>query len=225
MMENTTTILRRIQRIRKRKQRSLHDCAAFLNISKEDYLRFEKNAGTLTLPEVELLAVYLGVSPDAFFESDHPENQILGILDRKVQSQFLQLRHKMIQAKIASELQTKAIQLEKIQGQTEIPLKELEQYQSGEKPIPLDHLLEISQVLGLDINALVSLDGSGQEESSQVSVKNRWQPEFSADHNLDEAQEGDAYRQLLSALQALPRHDRAEIAKLLLTKLKSIKNG
>ena len=224
-MEHTDVVLQRIQLIRKRKQRNIHDCAAFLNISKKDYLKFEQDAEMLSLPEVELLAFYFGVSPSAFFEPNPQENDWLALLDDQVKPQYLNFRHKMIQAKIASAFQKKAIRLDEIHEQTSIPVEVLEQYTSGEEPIPLDHLLEISRVLGFDVNDLVAAEWSDHQDINLEPPKNRWQPEFSSDHSPDEAQEGDAYLQLLSALKALPTHDRAEVAKLLLTKLKSIKNG
>lgn len=224
-MEHTNLLLRRIQKIRKLKQRNLHDCAAFLQISKEDYLQFEQGALMISLPEIELLAHFLGVSPSTFFQKGQSASQMLGMLDEQVQPQFLQLRHKMIQAKIAAEMQRKSIQPEQIQEQADITQSELEAYIYGEMPIPLDHLLAISDALGFDLKDLLGPIWFAEENTPSLQTDNKWQHEFSLNANMEGAQAESAYHQLLSALQALPIRDQAEVAKILLEKLKSIMNG
>jgi transcriptional regulator with XRE-family HTH domain len=225
MMENVDTILRRIQQVRKRRQRNIHECAAFLNLSKEAYLEFEQGSEMLTLPEVELLAHFFGVSPVSFFNSNHSEIQLLAILDDQVQPQYIQIRHKMIRARITSEMQKRSISLNLLQELTGIPQIELDGYLKGEKSIPLDHLIEINRALELPAGALVDVDWSDNISDKPPALENHWDHEFfpSGDHSA--VQENSAYLQLLSALRALPKKDQAEVAKVLLEKLKSILNG
>jgi transcriptional regulator with XRE-family HTH domain len=223
MMQTIEEILRRVHKVRKIKQRNIHECAAFLNISKEDYLQFEQGAELLTLPEIELLALFLGVSPSIFFKHDHWENQKLGLLDDHTQPQFTNLRHKMIFTRINAELRKKSLTPDKILEGTDISPTELNDYLSGEKPIPLDQLLKIIEVLNLTIEDLLEPAVLERPGSNPPTSINKWRWEYSPREN-QENPEGSSYGQLLLALQQLPKEDQAEVAKDLLEKLKSIKN-
>lgn len=224
-MENVETILRRIQQARKCRQRNIHECAAFLNLSKEAYLGFEQGSEMLTLPEVELLAHYFGVSPVIFFTPTHIEIQLLAVLDDQLQPHYVQIRHKMIRARITSEMQKKSISLDLLHKLTGIPHIELDVYLKGEKSIPLDNLMEISRALALTADELVDTDLSNDISDKLPAYENHWEHEFIPSGDQNTVQENSAYFQLVSALRALPKKDQAEVAKILLEKLKSIMNG
>ena len=224
-MENVDTILRRIQQVRKRRQRNIHECAAFLNLSKEAYLGFEQGSEMLTLPEIELLAYYFGVSPVIFFTPTHIEIQLPAVLDDQLQPHYVQIRHKMIMARISSEMQKKSISLDLLHELTGIPHIELDVYIKGEKSIPLDNLMEISRALELPADKLVDNDLSDDVSDKQPAYENHWEHEFIQSGDQNTVQENSAYFQLVSALRALPKKDQAEVAKILLEKLKSIMNG
>lgn len=223
-MQTIEVILRRVHEVRKIKQRNIHDCAAFLNISKEDYLHFEQGSELLSLPEIELLALFLGVSPSIFFKPDHWENKKLGLLDDHIQPQFTNLRHKMILARITDELRNKSLTPEKILEETDISPTDLNDYLSGEKSIPLDLLLKISKVLDLTEEDLIGPAWLGRPDENLPKSQNNWQWEYSP-QGFQENPEDSIYGQLILALQQLSKKDQAEMAKVLLEKLKSIKNG
>lgn len=225
-MEKTKAILQQIQRVRKIKQRNIHDCAAFLNISKEDYLDLEQGSRKITLPEIELLALFFGVSPLIFFQTDHLENQKLGILEEHVQSKYTQLRQKMILARIIAEMHKKSISPEQIQEQTDISLAELKAYDNGKKSIPIEHLLKISEVLGLTEEELIETSYATKTDNNGQHSRNQWQREFlSTDIQQDPNDDSSYYNQLMLALHELPKRDQAEVASFLLKKLQSNKFG
>ncbi len=223
-MERKDAILQRINEIRRIKQRNIHDCAAFLNISREGYLKFEQGFEMLSLPEIEILALYLGVSPLIFFQPDHQENQKLAILEEKVRPTFTNLRHKMLHAKITGEMHKKSITIDQIEEQTDIPVAELKAYLNGEKPIPFDRLLEISESVSLTPEEMIDPLLIKKDGSKTTTSIGRWEREFSGDDN-QATKEDSSYEQLILALQKLPRKDQAEVAKVLLEKLNSITIG
>mgnify|MGYP001048110859 CR=1 FL=1 len=222
-MEKAGAVLRRIHEVRKIKQRNIHDCAAFLNLSKEDYLRFEQGTKWLSLPEIELLALFLGVSPAIFFQPDHWEREKLNLLDDHIQPQFTMLRDKMIQAKISLKLREQPLTFEEISEKTGIPLNELNPYLNGEMSIPLDQLLKICRVIGLTDQDLIGSVWSARVDETSYKPIQQWQPEYENEKN-QEPNEPTPYDQLNFALQELPKSDQAEVAKILLKKLQSIKN-
>ena len=223
-MEKTSAVLHRIHKVRKIKQRNIHDCAAFLNTSKEDYLLFEQGSKWLSLPEIELLALYFGVSPAIFFQPGQWESERLKLLDDHIQPQFTKLRDKMIQAKISSKLREQAITPEEVSERTDIPPDDFYAYLNGEKAIPLDQLLKISEVISLTDKDLFEPVWSARTDVNSYESIQQWQPEYASDENQEQT-EPSPYAQLKLALQELPKPDQAEVAKILLKKLQSIKTG
>ena len=222
-MVKTGAVLRRIHEVRKIKQRNIHDCAAFLNISKEDYLHFEQGTKWLSLPEIELLALFLGVSPAIFFQPDHWEREKLNLLDDHIQPQFTMLRDKMIQAKISSKMREQPLTSEEIAEKSGIPHNELDHYLNGEKSIPLDQLLKICKVIDLTDQDLIRPVWSARIHETSYEPIQQWQTEYKFEENQEQT-EPTPYDQLKLALQELPKSDQAEVAKILLQKLQSLKN-
>lgn len=223
MMEKTSAVLDRIHKIRKIKHRNIHDCAAFLNISKEGYLQFEQGSKWLSLPEMELLALYFGVSPAIFFQPDQWESERLKLLDDHIQPQFTKLRDKMILAKISSKSHEQSITLEEISEKTGLPQDDLNAYLNGEMSIPLDHLLKVSELIGLTDQDLLEPVWSTPADSNFSKSTQQWQPEYVSDKNQEQS-EPSPFEELTLALQQLSKTDQAEVAKILLKKLQAIQN-
>lgn len=223
-MDTTSAVLRRIHKVRKIKQRNIHDCAAFLNITKEDYLQFEQGTKMLSLPEVELLAHYFGVRPAVFFRPTQWKNERLNLLDDHIQHQFSKLRNKMILAKVLAEMRNQAMTVEDLSEKTGISLEVLHTYQNSEKTIPLDHLLQISKVIGLTEQDLLDPVWQVKAEQNHPPIIDKVQHK-NMGKKIQEKDGGNSIEQLMTAIHQLPKKDQAEVAKTLLGKLKSLKNG
>jgi lambda repressor-like predicted transcriptional regulator len=221
MMERKNAILRRIHEVRKIMQRNIHDCASFLNITKDDYHKFEQQAELLSLPEMELLARYFGVSPRIFLQDDHWEEQRLEILDDHVQPKYKNLRHKMIRAKINAEIHIKSISLDQIQAETAIDIPELKNYLHEGYPIPLDQLLKICEVVSIPIESLIGPTWPEKTDINKPAPTAHWQQEFPANKNPELGEEN-VLSQLTLALQKLPKKEQAEVTKFILEKLQTI---
>ncbi len=74
-MENRLILIRRkklgaiLYDCRRASCRSLEDCARILEVSPEQYTRFERGEVSPTLPQVELLSLYLNIPVDVFWDN------------------------------------------------------------------------------------------------------------------------------------------------------------
>ncbi len=223
-MASTSAVLDRIHKVRKIKGLNLHDCAAFLNLSKKDYLHFEQGSKMLSLPEIELLALLFGVSPTTFFDPDQWEKEKLALLDDHLQPQFINLRDKMIQAVITQQMKALTKTPETVSSEAGIPLSDFIAYHKGNQSIPLDHLLKICKVLELSAQDLIEPFWLLKSESSASLTNDQWQREYTARNNQDHTKET-PYDQLAHAFNQLPKKDQAEVAKILLNRLQKIQHS
>lgn len=216
------TIVNRIKKIRKIKQRSLHDCAKLLGISREDYLKFEEGNGSISLPEIEILAVFLEIPPDLLFEKSSVEFENYSILNDKKMPIFKNLRNKMIRAQLSLERKNTGLSLEELKHATGIPMTALEAYEDDGAVIPIEHLLLICNHLSLPIESLIFQAETGQEQV----VEDKSQPEkLSEDlenEPMSETQKDDFYQQMIRGMKNISERDQVDIAKMLIEKLKSL---
>ncbi len=114
------------------------------------------------------------------------------------------------------------ISIEEFNSRSEISLENLQNYLSGRTPIPLRHLLRMSEALDQPISDYYSDVSQGGDldikESDQPS-----QPEEEAHlHEEKTTQEIESPSgQLAQAISQLTIRDQADIAKLILQKLKA----
>lgn len=222
MPEINDLILKRIRTIRKSKRRSIHDCATILGLSKETYHGIEKGTTPITLPELELLAIFLGENPsDIIADNQLPPSKSTFLKD-DVRPQFLKIREKMLRALIAFEREKRSLTLENIQQATHITLATLQAYDNGTSPMPIDDLIKISAFLEIPLDSLHEPIWPTKTESLSIPTSDNWQPEFSLT-NPDEAPiTEDPYADILHALKKVSKEDQAFIAKYLLEKLRSM---
>lgn len=218
MAQTPEDVIHRIQRIRRSKQRSIHDCALILDIPKEDYLKFEEGSVSLTLPEMELLASFFDVPLSSFFDETTPEIVPLSALPRETRSSYKELRHKMIQVRLIMLREEAGISLELLQEMTGISYEDLESYDNGSKPIPVHHLIRICAYLDQPVDVFFSQEPDFLENPEDSHHQQKWQPEYPEGKNPAE----DPYQQLVEALKQTPKEDQARIAKELLNNLKSL---
>jgi transcriptional regulator with XRE-family HTH domain len=211
-----------IKEIRKLKQRNIHDCAKLLGVTKEQYLQFEEGEGSLSLPEIELLSIFLEIPAENLFEEFDDSFSYLTLANERKSPVYKNLRNKMIQTKLASVLQDKEISLENLSQFTNIPLESLQSYQVNGKAIPIDHLNSICKHIGIPFEALIMpkiLDDKPVELLEEQQA--RWQPEYTEIDSSQNHEDENLYQPMIEAMKRITEKDRAEIAKIILEKLKS----
>jgi len=215
-------IIEQIKQVRTRKQQSIHNCAMILDISKVNYLKFENGEKPLSLPEIELLATYLGIPLQNLFDEGPVKDDSLIILQDEVQPQYRNLRQKMIRAKMNAEKANKGLSLEDLHQETGIPLESLKFYENGDLPIPIHHLIKISKVLSLPMDAFFNQEIMAESRASQQKSQPNWQQEYPESDDEKRISAGEAHSPLEIAISMLPIEDQAAMAKSLLEKLKTL---
>lgn len=224
MNHNSENIPDRIRKIRKAKQRSIHDCASLLEVSKEHYLRFENGTAPFTLPDLELLAQFFDVPLTAFFNDSPLESYSLSLPTDTLKPQYIQLRHKMIRAKFNQLREQTGVTLDELQKETEIPKEDLLDFDDGNAPIPISSLIKIINCLGVSLDQFFKQDDQPINEITGVhsEATPKWRPEYPEGESGRVKKDRERYEQLVSALKQISKEDQARIAKLLLGHLKSL---
>lgn len=211
----------RVKEIRTQKRRSLHDCANLLGIPKETYHLFEEGNGVLSLPDLELLAIFFEIPAHSFFEESIDENLQFTLLQEKKKGIFTELRNKMISTTLAHERENHEINLEDLSQTTGIPLEVLVAYENHETAIPLEHLVPLCGHLNLPIKSLLFNPEKSEEPEKEHDNQGAWVPEFSIELPDNEEIPEDLYQQVILGMKSIPGKDQAELAKLLIEKLKN----
>lgn len=177
---------------------------------------FEEGTHALSLPELEILAQYLGSSPEILLdEATHYQNGWT-LLEDNIRTRYQTLRSKVIRMQLTLVRQSADLSLGDVHATTQIPLDVLGSYEIGTLPIPITDLEKISASLGKPIGFFFP-NRKLSEALSEDQEDDDWQQEFPV-----ASAPSDPYKQLLAALQYLPKERQAHIAKILLNELESL---
>ena len=148
-------------------RRTPQECAAAVGIAPETYQAFESGQNAPSLPEIEALAFYLGVSLDHFWGknslSQKKEGQPLPNL-----AQVRQLRNRMISARIGLERSQANLSVADLAEKTGLPVDSLDKYEKEALPIPVPELENLAQKLGIPMEDLFDHKGpSGKQRKEQ----------------------------------------------------------
>jgi transcriptional regulator with XRE-family HTH domain len=206
----------KIKTIRKSLHFSIHDCAKLLGIPQGNYLAFEKGEQQLSLPDLEILALYFGLPIKTLFKENSRRLYQLTLLHDNIRSHYQLLRQKIIRTQLVLERKAAGFTLETLQEATGIPLETLQTYEQDGLPIPIDDLQNICNHIGKRMDIFFPGDGDFenllgvQEEEMEFPDD---QPDPDSEESLEE---------LLTVLKKVPKEEQAEIAKALLNKLRSL---
>ncbi|MBG0786586.1 MAG: helix-turn-helix domain-containing protein [Anaerolineaceae bacterium] len=208
----------KIKTIRMSLHFSIHDCAKLLGISQGNYLAFENGEAHLSLPDLEILALYFGLPLEAFFTDQYKRLYQLTLLQDSIRPHYQLLRQKVIRTQLSLERQAAGLTLEQLGEATGIPLETMQGYEEDIVPIPLDDLQKVCQHLGKHIDSFFP-DDRQIAETLHLPQKNMLEQVeeeiFTEGDGLDES-----FVQILAKLREIPKADQAEIAREILSKLK-----
>jgi transcriptional regulator with XRE-family HTH domain len=206
----------KIKTIRKSLHFSIHDCAKLLGIPQGNYLAFEKGEQQLSLPDLEILALYFGLPLKALFSENIRRLYQLTLLHDSIRSHYQLLRQKIIRTQLVLERKAAGFTLEWLQDATGIPLETLQTYEQDGLPIPINDLQNICSHLGKQMDIFFPDEGDFENLIATPEEEN----ELSRDQ-LD-PDSGESLDELLTVLKKVPKEKQAEIAKVLLDKLRSL---
>jgi len=225
MKQEIADIPQRLQKLRLNTKRDIHECASLLDISFEQYQKYESGEALPSLPDIELLSVLFGVPIESFYLEEMGEISYYSVLNEETKSKYKQLRNKVIQSQLHIEQENKGTTFEELTNLTDIPIEILHQYSRGDTPISLKHLFLISDALERPISIFFNQELRGIKLPNIEPDQPQQQLENEIDKDKADQNPENPFDPLTQALREIPVEEQAEIAKIILGKLKKTMNG
>jgi transcriptional regulator with XRE-family HTH domain len=133
--------------------RSTADCAAVLQLSAADYEEAEAGKHPISLPDLEVLALYLGVPMGYFWGSES--------LIEKPHVDYMNMvaiRHRVIGVMLRQQRLKEKRTVQELAAKLDIPAGQIEAYEAGAKPIPYLHLEALAQLLDASLSEFLDAD-------------------------------------------------------------------
>jgi transcriptional regulator with XRE-family HTH domain len=141
-----------LQGARLKTGKSKKDCAQALGVSTGIYSSYEAGRRDISLPELELLAHYLKVPINNFFDKQEEVVAEEPIVPRE---QVVMLRQRIIGALLRKARTDKNQSQKELADRLGLSSRRLSQYEFGQRPIPLSQLQELADVLGLSMGYFI----------------------------------------------------------------------
>jgi transcriptional regulator with XRE-family HTH domain len=139
-------------------RRSMEECASAMGISLAEYQSIEDGAASPTLPQLEVLAYFLNVPLEHFWENKSlSENgSATQILDLDT---IFDIRQKMIGTAIRQLREQAKVSQAALAAQAEIEMDQLAAYENGDTPVDLVTLEKIASTLNIKIEDFIDPTG------------------------------------------------------------------
>ncbi|HJW91783.1 MAG TPA: helix-turn-helix transcriptional regulator [Anaerolineales bacterium] len=124
-----------IRSARQASGRSATDCAQATGVPSERFDAYELGESAPSLPELEMLAYYLGLPLENFWSRD-----VLNPPARPDLKRLLPLRQNVIGALLRQARQEAGLSVEDLAARTHLPQDRLAAYELGQQPVPLPEL-------------------------------------------------------------------------------------
>ncbi len=152
-------------------RRRVEDCAEALQVSPQDFEAFELGEQSPSLPKLEVLAYFLGVSVDHFWGNKAISENGSPALKFDL-GQLVGLRQRMIGALLRQARQQADLSLDAVAEKVGLSSDQLEACELGENELSLPVLEAVSAVLGHPIEDFIDKHGpvgvwSNQQQSVQ----------------------------------------------------------
>jgi transcriptional regulator with XRE-family HTH domain len=151
-------------------RRSQAECALVMGVTPEEYDPFEKGITSPSLPQLEIMAYYLGIPLEQFWSNktvsdkkgpDAAKNELLK-----------RLRDRIIGVKLRQSRDQANFTISQLSALTSISEDAIKAYELGQEPVPLPELEILSKALELRIETLFDRNGPiGSWRSEQEAVK------------------------------------------------------
>lgn len=159
--------------------RSVADCARMLNISPMAYEKGEQGEHPFSLPDLEVLALYLKVPMGYFWGSE-----ALAEKPHVDYTNLTTLRHRVIGVLLHQQRLKERRSVQDLADELGVPSRRIEAYESGEEPIPYLELETLSKYLNISVDHFLDADRGplGRHETEMRLLKqfNSLAPELQA---------------------------------------------
>ena len=151
-------------------RKSVPETAKAIGISPVLLRAYEDGSRSPALPELEVLAYYLGIPIQHFWSSQTLSDDAVRVEPLNL-ARIAGLRHRIIGALLRQKRQQTSVSLKALAAETGIPQSRLKDYELAEKPIPLAELEAILTIIGGRVESFFDQNGTiGQWMSEQQSI-------------------------------------------------------
>jgi transcriptional regulator with XRE-family HTH domain len=156
---------------RKSQRRTVEECAEAVGVTPEQFQEYEKGLKAPSLPQLELLALYMNLPVEHFWGkqalSDIEVPQAL--IDKE---RLVMLRNRMIGAQLRLARNTANFSYKEMQERSGIAEEDLRAYEMSEKAIPVAELEALCNILDMQIERFYDQHGPiGKWRNQQGSVQ------------------------------------------------------
>lgn len=150
-------------------ERTIEDCAYLLRVSPEEMQSWEYGDAVPSLPQLELLAYYLGVPVSHFWGVDTLESTVGRHTD--IQLDYIALRNRMVGALLRQAREEQNLTLEDLSQVSAVPVEQLNSYELGEIPVPMHELNVLANAVKKNVSYF--LEGSGHI-GEWLAIREEW---------------------------------------------------
>ncbi|GAB4579130.1 MAG: hypothetical protein Fur0022_18680 [Anaerolineales bacterium] len=128
--------------------RTVADCAKVLGVSQKTFLAYEEGEEAPSLPELEVLAYFLNIPVSHF--SGHTAISSNGAQNAKKDKlhRVMDIRRRIVGTLLRKAREEKGLTIEVLGKRTGLPAAEIQEYEAGEKSIPIPILEVLASTLG-----------------------------------------------------------------------------
>ena len=150
-------------------ERTIEDCAFLLRITPEEMEAWEYGDSTPSLPQIELLAYYLGVPVSHFWGTETLEARYSRHVD--IQLEYMALRNRMIGALLHQAREEANLSLEDLSKESAVPVEQIQNYELGEQAVPMHELSVFSGLVKKNTNYFLETSGYVGE---RLATREEW---------------------------------------------------
>ena len=138
--------------------KSMKELGDALGVSSGSISSIERGARAPSLPELEVLAYFLGIPIDHFWQAEIVSDEANPV-DKLDVSALLALRDRTVGAQIRQGRIMRGLNQKELAGQSGVSTGRLSRYENGEAPVPLPELEQIAEALHIDIADFTTSSG------------------------------------------------------------------
>jgi transcriptional regulator with XRE-family HTH domain len=150
-------------------ERSIEDCAYLLRVSPEEMQAWEFGEAVPSLPQLELLAYYLGVPVSHFWGTDTLEAKVGRHVD--IQLEYLALRNRMVGALLRQAREEAGLSLEQLSEASSVPAERIQYYELGESALPMHELTVLASAVKKNLSYFLESSGHVGE---WLAIREEW---------------------------------------------------
>ena len=183
--------------------KSMKELGEIIGLSGTTISSIERGNNALSLPELELLAFYLGIPMDHFWSDDIVSQEPHPSQNLETES-LLALRHRTIAALLRQARNEKNLSQKDLADRTGISSGRIRRYETGETPVPVPELETLAKTLGYGVQDFEASSGPVGEWNNRQQTTQQFVDLPNVIKEFVSDPENQGYLELAQRLSAMP---------------------